>query len=122
MAADFGLSGAELQGDAKARFAAIQERTADLEQRYREHVLDATDGFCQYADSSELDGVPDDVLQATREAAQADGKEGHKLTLHYPVYGPVMQYASNRRLREILYTAYVTRASELGSASVTTAR
>ena len=111
---DFVLSGAELQGDAKARFAAIQERAADLEQQYREHVLDATDGFAYFARSDELDGVPADVLQATREAATAEGKEGHKLTLHYPVYGPVMQYASNRRLRETLYTAYVTRASELG--------
>jgi len=111
---DFVLSGAELQGEARARFAAIQERAAELEQQYREHVLDATDGFTHWATSAELDGVPADVLQATREAARADGRDGHKLTLHYPVYGPVMQYATNQRLRETLYTAYVTRASELG--------
>ncbi len=111
---DFVLSGAELQGEAKTRFAAIQERAAELEQQYREHVLDATDGFAYFASADELDGVPADVLQATREAAQADAKQGHKLTLHAPVYGPVMQYASQRRLRETLYTAYVTRASELG--------
>ncbi|MDP1690497.1 MAG: M3 family metallopeptidase [Burkholderiaceae bacterium] len=111
---DFVLSGAELQGEAKTRFAAIQERAAELEQQYREHVLDATDGFAYFASTDELDGVPADVLQATREAAQADAKQGHKLTLHHPVYGPVMQYASQRRLRETLYTAYVTRASELG--------
>ncbi len=111
---DFVLSGAELRGDAKARFAAIQEHTAALEQQYREHVLDATDGFAHYAGSEDLAGVPADVQQATREAAEAEGRPGHKLTLHYPVYGPVMQYATNRRLRETLYTAYVTRASELG--------
>jgi len=111
---DFVLSGAELQGAAKARFAAIQERAADLAQQYNEHVLDATDGYALYASAAELDGVPADVLQAARNAAQAEGREGHKLTLHYPVYGPVMQYAHNRTLRETLYTAYVTRASELG--------
>ena len=111
---DFVLSGAELQGDAKTRFAAIQERAAELEQQYREHVLDATDGFSHIASTNDLDGVPADVLQATREAAQAEGNAGHKLTLHYPVYGPVMQYANHRRLRETLYTAYVTRASEFG--------
>ena len=111
---DFVLSGAELLGDAKARFAAIQERAAELEQQYREHVLDATDGFSHQASTAELDGVPADVLQATREAAQAEGNDVHTLTLHYPVYGPVMQYACNRRLRETLYTAYVTRASEFG--------
>jgi oligopeptidase A len=62
--------------------------------------------------------VPPDVLEATRAAAQADSPDAptrHKLTLHQPVYAPVMQYATNRALRERLYTAYVTRASELGS-------
>ena len=111
---DFVLSGAELSGPDKARFAAIQARAADLEQQYSEHVLDATDGFCHYASAAELDGVPADVLQATREAAQTDGRDGHRLSLHYPVYGPVMQYARDRALRQTLYTAYVTRASELG--------
>ena len=111
---DFVLSGAELQGQAKSRFAAIQARAADLEQQYREHVLDATDGYTHYATTAELDGVPADVQQATREAAQAAGRDGHQLTLHYPVYGPLMQYATNRALRQALYTAYVTRASELG--------
>jgi oligopeptidase A len=111
---DFVLSGAELEGAAKVRFAAIQERTAALEQQYREHVLDATDGFIHFARTDELEGVPADVQQATRASALAEGREGHKLSLHYPVYGPVMQYASNRDLRKALYTAYVTRASELG--------
>ena len=114
---DFVLSGAELQGAARERFAAIQERSAEVEQQYREHVLDATDGYSLVVGSERLAGVPADVLQATREAAEAEGQAGqagHKLTLHYPVYGPVMQYASDRALRETLYTAYVTRASELG--------
>jgi oligopeptidase A len=113
---DFVLSGAELQGAAKARFAAIQERTAELSQKFSEHVLDATDGFTFYASTHEMDGVPADVQQATRAAAQAEGKEGHKLTLHQPVYQPVMQYANNRVLRARLYKAYVTRASDLGPA------
>ena len=111
---DFVLAGAELQGEAKARFVEIQERAAEAEQQYREHVLDATDGFSHLASPGDLDGVPADVLQATSEAAREKGQQGHLLTLHYPVYGPVMQYASNRRLRELMYTAYVTRASELG--------
>ena len=113
---DFVLSGAELEAEAKLRFAAIQERAANLEQQYSEHVLDATDGFAHYAGVADLEGVPADVIQATHEAARAEGKAGHKLTLHYPVYGPVMQYAQQRALREALYTAYVTRASELGPA------
>ena len=113
---DFVLSGAELQGEAKARFAAIQEQMADLGQKFSEHVLDATDSFTHYATTDELAGVPDDVKAATRAAAEAEGKDGHKLTLHMPVYLPVMQYADNRLLREQLYTAYVTRACEAGPA------
>jgi oligopeptidase A len=113
---DFVLSGAELQGAARLRFAQIQERLAELSQKFSEHVLDATDGFVHYATADELAGVPDDVRQATREAAQAEGREGHRLTLHQPVYMPVLQYATNRGLRETLYRAYVTRASELGPA------
>jgi len=111
---DFVLSGAELQGEAKRRHAAIRERLSALQQQYSEHVLDATDAYAYYADADELDSVPDDVRAATREAAAAQGKSGHLLTLHYPVYGPVLQYATNRALRERLYTAYVTRASDMG--------
>jgi oligopeptidase A len=113
---DFVLSGAELQGEAKARFAALQEQMADLGQKFSEHVLDATDSFTHYATTDELAGVPDDVKAATRAAAEAEGKDGHKLTLHMPVYLPVMQYADDRALRERLYTAYVTRACEAGPA------
>ncbi|HET9821432.1 MAG TPA: M3 family metallopeptidase [Burkholderiaceae bacterium] len=111
---DFVLSGAELQGADRERFAAIQARLGELSQAYSEHVLDATDGFVHWADDAEMDGVPDDVRQATRDEAAAEGHEGHRLSLHYPVYGPVMQYATDRALRERLYRAYVTRASELG--------
>jgi oligopeptidase A len=113
---DFVLSGAELQGEAKARFAQIQEELAALGQKFSEHVLDATDAYAYYASADELAGVPQDVLDATRTAAQAEGKDGHKLTLHMPCYLPVMQYATHRALRERLYTAYVTRACESGPA------
>jgi oligopeptidase A len=113
---DFVLSGAELQGEAKTRFAQIQERQAELSQKFSEHVLDATDGYAYYANEEEMAGVPADARQAARQAAQAEGKDGHKLTLQFPSYFPVMQYGEHRALRERLYTAYVTRASELGDA------
>jgi len=115
---DFVLSGAELQGPARERFAQIQERQAELSRGFSEHVLDATDGFAHYASEAELAGVPADVVQAARAAAQSEGLEGCKLTLHFPCYFPVMQYAHDRALREKLYTAYVTRASELGPAAL----
>ena len=112
---NFVLSGAELQGAAKERFAAIQERQAELSQQFSEHVLDATDQWALYASSDELAGVPADVVSAARQAAQAEGREDYKLTLKMPCYLPVMQFAHNAGLRERLYRAYVTRASEQSS-------
>ena len=109
---NFVLSGAELQGEAKLRFAKIQERSAELTQKFSENALDATDAFAYYAAADELDGVPQDVCQAARAAAEAEGKQGFKLTLKMPCYLPVMQFATSSALREKLYRAYVTRASD----------
>src|SRR6478736_3620996 len=85
---NFRLSGAELTGKAKERFAQIQERQAELGQKFSEHALDATDAFAYYASTAELDGVPPDVVQAARAAAEAEGKGGYKLTLKMPSYLP----------------------------------
>ena len=109
---NFVLSGAELTGAAKERFAQIQERQAELSQKFSENALDATDAFAYYATAEELDGVPADVQQAALAAAQAEGKEGYKLTLKMPCYLPVMQFATRSDLRQKLYRAYVTRASD----------
>jgi len=115
---NFVLGGAELQGEARTRFAEIQERQAELSQKFSENALDATDAFAYYARAEELDGVPTDVVAAARTAAQADGKDGYKLTLKMPCYLPVMQFARSSTLRETLYRAYVTRASEFGDAAL----
>lgn len=109
---NFVLSGAELTGADKERFAQIQERQAELQQKFSENTLDATDAFAYYASEAELEGVPDDVRQAARAAAQTEGKDGYKLTLKMPCYLPVMQFARSSALRERLYRAYTTRASD----------
>ena len=109
---NFVLSGAELTGAAKERFAEIQERQAELSQKFSENALDATDAFAYYATAEELDGVPADVQQTALAAAQAEGKSGYKLTLKMPCYLPVMQFATRSALRETMYRAYVTRASD----------
>lgn len=108
----FVLGGAELQGVAKTRFAWLQERQAELGQKFSENALDATDAFALFVPTEELAGVPEDVQQATAAAAQADNQPGHKLTLKMPCYLPVMQFAHSSALREKLYRAYVTRASD----------
>ena len=109
---NFVLGGAELTGVDRERFAQIQERQAELAQKFSENALDATDAFAYYAAEAELEGVPDDVRQTALAAATAEGKEGHKLTLKMPCYLPVMQFAKSSGLRHVLYRAYVTRASD----------
>ncbi len=115
---NFVLGGAELTGANKERFAAIQERHAELSQKFSENALDATDAFAYYAQANELDGVPEDVKQTALSAARAEDKEGYKLTLKMPCYLPVMQFALSSTLREKLYRAYVTRASDQADAEM----
>ncbi|MDE2418462.1 MAG: M3 family metallopeptidase [Burkholderiales bacterium] len=109
---NFVLGGADLTGDARTRFAEIQEKQAELSQKFSENTLDATDAYSYYAKADELAGVPEDVKQTALAAAQAEGKDGYKLTLKMPCYLPVMQFADSSALRETLYRAYVTRASD----------
>ncbi len=109
---NFVLGGADLRDAAKERFAQIQERQAELGQKFSENTLDATDAWSYYASAAELEGVPADVRQAARAAAETEGKDGHKLTLKMPCYLPVMQFAKSSELRHKLYRAYTTRASD----------
>ncbi|KPN73804.1 M3 family metallopeptidase [Neisseria sp. 74A18] len=111
---DFVLSGAELPPEQQAEFAALQTEGAQLGAQFSQNVLDATDAFALYFDDdSQLSGLPEDAMAMFAAAAQAEGKEGYKIGLQMPHYIAVMQYADNRELRENIYRAYVTRASEL---------
>ena len=116
---DFRLSGAELPEDQKPRFQAISEELASLSAKFSENLLDATNAFAEFVtDEAGLAGLPADVKQAAREAAQKDSQPGWKFTLHMPSYLPVMQYADNRQLRAAMYRAYATRAAEFGRAEL----
>ncbi len=109
---NFVLGGAELTGAAKERFAAIQERQAEVGQKFSENTLDATDSFALFVGATDLEGVPPDVQQAAKAAAEKEGQTGYKLTLKMPCYLPVMQFAHSSALREKMYRGHVTRASE----------
>jgi oligopeptidase A len=111
---DFRLGGAELPPEKKKRYAEIQEELARLSAKFSENVLDATNAYSVVIAKDRTSGIPEDVLQAAREAAQKDGTDGWKFTLHAPSYLPVMQYADDRALRETMYRESVTRASEFG--------
>ncbi len=108
---DFRLGGAELPADKKPRYAKIQEELAQLSARFSENLLDSTNAWTiEIEDQKRLAGIPQDVLQA----AQQEGRDIWKFTLHMPSYLPVMQYAEDRALREEMYRASATRAAEFG--------
>lgn len=111
---DFRLAGVALPAAQKARFAELQDKLARLGTAFANNVLDATQDWHRLAHEAELDGVPENVRNSLRQAAQARGLEGYAITLDLPVYLPVMQHAERRELRSELYRAYVTRASETG--------
>ncbi len=114
---DFKLGGAELNETDKKKFKTIQEKLAKLSTQFEENILDATNEFSIFVDHlDELAGIPEENIKKAYAEAKEDKKEGYKFTLHFPSYLPVMQYADSRSLREKLYLAYATRASELASA------
>ncbi|HZA95973.1 MAG TPA: M3 family metallopeptidase [Burkholderiaceae bacterium] len=113
---DFRLGGAELAPDQKDRFKKIREREAQVSTRFSENVLDATNAFALYVDdASALAGVPQDALQMLAESAEADGRRGYKISLQYPSYSAIVDYAHDRALRQQMYRAYSTKASEFGN-------
>ena len=116
---DFRLGGADLGPAEKKRYTEISDRLSMLGSRFSDNLLDATNAWTHViTDPAGLAGLPEDARAAAREAAEADQRAGWKFTLHAPSYMPVLQYADDRALRERLYHAYVTRASEFGDAKL----
>ena len=112
---DFKLSGIALEAEDKKRFAELRAKLSELCSKFSNNVLDATNDFIKHVtDVEELKGLPESALALARQEAQAHNMDGYILTLKLPSYLPVMQHAVNRQLREEMYRAYVTRASEIG--------
>ncbi len=115
---DFRLGGAELGDGDKARLKAVQEELAMLSAKFDDNVLDSENAWEHYVeDVKALAGVPDDVIAAARADAAAEGRAGFRLTVRYPCYMPVMQYAEDRSLRAVMHRAAATLASDIGVAS-----
>lgn len=112
---DFRLSGIALDAEAQKRFGELQQRLSELTTKFSENVLDATNAWSKLiTDEAQLAGLPEMAVAAARQAAEAKGEDGWLLTLDFPSYIPVMTYADDRALREEVYTAFATRASDQG--------
>ncbi len=112
---DFKLAGVALSKEKKARFAELAKSLAQLTTRFENNVLDATQGWTKLVtDQAELAGLPDSDIQAAKAAAAKNQQQGWLFTLEFPSYYAVMLYADSAALREAMYTAYCTRASDQG--------
>ncbi len=112
---DFELSGIGLPKEKQQRYGEIATRLSELGNQYSNNVLDATMGWTKLVtDEAELAGMPESALAAAKAQAEAKELEGYLLTLDIPSYLPVMTYCDNQALREEMYRAYSTRASDQG--------
>ena len=112
---DFHLAGVDLPDEKKKRYGEIKSRLSELNSKFSENVLDATNKWEKLiTDVSELAGIPDSSLAGFAQTAKAKEQEGWLLTLDFPCYLPVMTYCENSELRKEMYTAFATRASDQG--------
>lgn len=113
---DFELSGISLPEDKQKRYGEISARLSELSSDFSNNVLDATMGWdIVITDESQLKGLPESALEAAKLSAESKGKKGYRFTLEFPSYYPVLTYCENRKLREMMYKEYATRASDQGS-------
>ncbi|TQE98911.1 MAG: M3 family metallopeptidase, partial [Spiribacter salinus] len=112
---DFELAGVALEDEAKTRYAAIAARLAELASKFQENLLDATDAWhWDTPQADDLAGIPDSALGVMKQKAEQAGVDGWRVTLDMPVVQAVLAHAHNRHLRQRVYEAFTTRASDTG--------
>ncbi|MFO1493517.1 MAG: M3 family metallopeptidase [Lysobacterales bacterium] len=111
---DFELSGVALEEPERTRFREISRELAQLETAFEQALMDATDAYLRPLSEAELTGIPESERALLAQAARDHDRDGHALTLQFPVYNAVITYADDRALRQEAYTAYGTRASDQG--------
>ena len=112
---DFKLAGIALEGNEKIRFGEIRKRLSELTSNYEKNVLDATMAWSlNFDDDTRLKGLPDSALAQAKQSAETVKQKGYRITLEFPSYYAVISYAEDRKLRQEIYSAFCTRASDQG--------
>jgi oligopeptidase A len=112
---DFRLSGVELSQTDRDKFKQISQQLTELTAKFEENLMDATHAWKKHiTDETLLAGLPESTIAMAEQFAKRDGLDGWLFTLDFPSYMPVMSYADNRELREEMYTAFATKASDQG--------
>ncbi|MFK7975118.1 MAG: oligopeptidase A [Halioglobus sp.] len=111
---DFRLAGVALPEQKQTEYANLKQRLSELGSKFGENVLDCTNAWRKEVDEEALSGLPATAMASARQAAQDQDLDGYLITLDFPSYSPVLMYCDNRELRQEVYTANATRASDQG--------
>ncbi len=110
----FELGGVGLDLRKKIEFKKILSKLSKLSASFEENLLDAVNNYSLLIkDKNKLKGIPKNILEKARIEAKKQNNDGWSFSLDFPCYLPLMQYADNRELRETIYYAYATKASDL---------
>ncbi|MFT3790490.1 MAG: M3 family metallopeptidase [Rudaea sp.] len=111
---DFRMAGVSLEEPARTRFKEISNRLSKLSNEFENAVLDATEAWSEKIGEAQLAGLPDAERALLKQYAEEAGQDGWLVTLKQPSVTAVLTYADDRALRERVYAAYQTRASDQG--------
>jgi len=112
---DFRLAGVSLPAERKARFKTVMQELAQLQARFEENVLDATNAWTRHVtDAAELRGLNEMLIAQAQRRAHERGAAGWILALDQPTYVAVVTDAESEELRRAFYEAWTTRASDQG--------
>ncbi|EEB80064.1 Peptidase family M3 [marine gamma proteobacterium HTCC2148] len=111
---DFRLAGVALPEKDKQRYGELKKRLSELGSKFSENVLDATNAWSKQVSREDLAGLPDTALASAKQAAEQAGAGGYLINLEFPSLIPVLTYCENAKLREEVYQASCTRASDKG--------
>jgi len=111
---DFRLSGVALEEPARSRFKEIANQLSKLSNEFENAVLDATEAWSEKIGETQLAGLPEAERALLKQYAEEAEQDGWLVTLKQPSVTAVLTYADDRGLRERVYAAYQTRASDQG--------
>ena len=112
---DYRLAGVALEDGPRDRFRTLSMQLSELGTRFEENVLDTTQAWhMTVPDRTRLAGMSEDAIEAAAERARTNGEDGFRLTLDFPSFDAVIRHADDRSLRETVYRAWSTRASDAG--------
>ena len=115
---DFRLAGVDLPDNEKARFKEIMQALAATQAAFEHNIQDASDAWSLHIeDDGEIAGLPPQMIARASAEARKRDRQGMLLTLDYPTYDMVMRHADSTRLREQMYRAWMTRASDQGESA-----